>query len=119
MDADFDYLAAFEVIRTLVPGEEPVSQKMRTLIAACEKQFPHVGWLVFSDLSFDKEPSKLAGWLRQKFDGEAPVTKLAALWFGLYNPITALHGVVADFDVCGSTSYDPEDETFGWAERRL
>ena len=112
---DFDYLAAFEAIRTLVSGDDPVSQKMRTLIAACDTQYPHVSWAAFTKLPFDKEPPDLLHWLRGTFEREAPAHPLGALWFGIYNPIDRTDGVVADFTVCGSTSYDPDDETFGWA----
>ena len=55
MHEDFDYLAAFEFIRRLLPSDEPVSQKMRTLIAGCEAHYPHAGWAPFRDLPFDQE----------------------------------------------------------------
>ena len=115
MNDDFDYLAAFEPIRQLVPRDEPVAQKMRTLIAACEADYPHADWAAFSELPFDQELPKLTSWLRNKFDGRTPEKPLRALWFGLFNPVDADHGVVADFDMCGSSSYDPKDETFVWA----
>jgi hypothetical protein len=115
LSEDFDYLAAFQAIRNLASGEESVAQKMRTLIAACETQDPHDSWSAFTELPFDKEPPELARWLREKFAREAPAKPLGALWFGIYNPIDDACGVVADIDVCGSTSYDPNDETFGWA----
>src|SRR5262245_47792492 len=113
MDEEFDYLAAFDAIRSLVPGDESVSQKMHALIEACETQFPHVGWTSFRELSFDGEAAALASWFRDKIDRDPPVATIAAFWFGLDNPITPGRGVVADFDMYGSSAFDPRDETFG------
>jgi hypothetical protein len=111
---DFDYLRAVSLIQRLLPSSESPGEKMNTLLDDCATAFPHQSWARFRELPFDEDAARVFVWFLAQLSRCPPATGLHAVWFGLFNPIDAVRGVVTDLDVVGLSAPVGEDP-FGWA----
>jgi hypothetical protein len=111
--AHLDLTLVHDWIETEFGKRQPIRESIDGLIARCSQARPHPDWEELKSIPFE-DITKLRQWIERPFLLDPPPVHLAGLWFGLFNPI--YNGeAAADMYVCGSTRFDPNDETGDWA----
>jgi hypothetical protein len=103
------------LIHSLLARPFTVDQAMRTLLVECSLLSPSPKWPKLAAIKYDRDIARLRDWLQCVTEAEPPLTKhVAALWFGLYNPVVSRHASI-DFYIAGSSRYEHDSDSADWA----
>ena len=96
-----------------IASKRTLRESMDRVIAKCMKAHPHDDWEKLAALPYE-DLDDLREWIEKPFREEPSKKKLAALWFGLFNPVYGKKPV-ADIYVSGSVRFEPSPEDNTWA----
>lgn len=111
MPYDFNRLAS--IIVQAIAGDDTYERRMGVIIDECAAQNPHPDWDRFRKINFQRDTSKIAGWLPAAFPGAQPKHSRQGLWFGLFNPLDDNEDSTADIYVGVAPEFD--STTMEWA----
>ena len=110
----YDYPMLFKRIVAAVEATGNFVERMRTVIAECERQRPHADWGLMQNIDFDADTASLPRWLSNSL-AEAPTdASYRGLWFGLCNPSIAGK---ATADIYVSPTLEFESRSMDWATK--
>lgn len=103
---------AFDLILALLKNDKTIKENMEELISLCESILPHDDWKKLKVLNYN-DLSNVNDWLRIVFSYAPPSTKIAGLWFGIYESYYDDSLPTTDIAVSGSSRF--EENSNQWA----
>jgi hypothetical protein len=103
------------LIQTVIRDFRNIRPGMNILLGHCFKIIDNMVWKEIAKLNFEKDSERIQRWLNKTLISHPPPANIQAFWFGYANPNSRVRRSNFDLYILGSTDFNAEDRTAGWA----